>query len=142
MKISAAGLAEIKKHEGLRLNAYLPTPDDVWTIGYGSTKGVKEGDVITEDEAHFKLLRDIAWAEDCVNAVVQVALKQSQFDALVSLVLNIGAGAFRSSTLLRLLNEGDYEGASGQFVRWSRQKGRILAGLAARRAIERDMFNA
>ena len=66
--------------------------------------------------------------------------RQNQFDALSSLVFNIGEGGFSSSTLLRLLNSKDYEGAANQFPRWNKQKGRVLNGLTKRRQEERQLF--
>lgn len=130
----------IKKHEGLRLEAYLPTPNDVWTIGYGHTHTTTKGMRITEAQAEKLLYRDLAWAEDAVNDFVSVPLTQDQFDALVSFVFNVGAGAFVKSTLLRLLNSGDYKGAAQQFLRWNRQKGKVLNGLTRRRQEEMELF--
>lgn len=130
----------IKKHEGLRLEAYLPTPNDVWTIGYGHTHTTKQGMRITEAQAEALLRKDIAWVEEAVNKFVVVPLTQNQFDALASFVFNVGEGAFSKSTLLRLLNSGDYEGAANQFLRWNKQKGRILKGLTKRREEERKLF--
>lgn len=131
---------KIKEHEGLRLQAYLPTPNDVWTIGYGHTSTAKRGMVITEEQAEALLRKDIAWVEDAINTKVVVPLNQNQYDALASLIYNIGAGAFSSSTLLRLLNMGDYEGAANQFPRWNKQKGKVLKGLTRRREEERQLF--
>lgn len=130
----------IKKHEGLRLEAYLPTPNDVWTIGYGHTHTTKQGMKITEAQAEKLLYKDLAWAEDAVNDLVNVPLTQNQFDALVSFVFNVGAGAFAKSTLLRFLNTGDYTNAAAQFMRWNKQKGRVLNGLTKRRDDERRLF--
>lgn len=130
----------IKKHEGLRLEAYLPTPNDVWTIGYGHTHTTKQGMKITAGQAESLLRKDILWVEKAVNKLVVVPLTQNQFDALSSLVFNIGEKAFGSSTLLRLLNSGDYEGAANQFPRWNKQKGRVLNGLTKRRQEERQLF--
>lgn len=130
----------IKKHEGLRLEAYLPTPNDVWTIGYGHTHTTKQGMKITEAQAEALLRKDIAWVEKAINKFVVVPLTQNQFDALASFVFNVGEGAFSKSTLLRLLNSGDYEGAANQFLRWNKQKGRILKGLTKRREEERKLF--
>jgi lysozyme len=138
MKIKNISL--IKKHEGLRLEAYLPTPNDVWTIGYGHTHTTKQGQKITEAQAEALLRKDITWAEEAVNKSVVVPLSQNQFDALVSFVFNVGAGAFGSSTLLRLLNSKDYEGAANQFLRWNKQKGVALKGLTKRREEERKLF--
>ena len=138
--ISAEGLRLVKKHEGLRLQAYLPTPNDVWTIGYGHTKTAKKGMKITERGAEELLKGDIAWAEEAVRKRVKVPLNQNQFDALVSFVFNIGEGAFASSTLLRFLNEGKYQAAADQLPRWNRQKGNVLPGLTNRRQQERALF--
>lgn len=130
----------IKKHEGLRLEAYMPTPNDVWTIGYGHTHTTEKGMKITAGQAESLLRKDILWVEKAVNKLVVVPLTQNQFDALSSLVFNIGEGAFSTSTLLRLLNAGDYEGAANQFPRWNKQKGRVLNGLTRRRQEERQLF--
>ena len=132
----------IKKHEGLRLKAYLPTPNDVWTIGYGHTRNVRPGQVISQSQAEDFLRQDLDWVENSLNNSVKVPLKQNQYDALASLVYNIGATNFQSSTLLRKLNTGDYKGASEQFLVWNKQKGRTLKGLVKRRQEEKDYFDA
>lgn len=138
MKVKNINL--IKEGEGLRLKAYLPTPNDVWTIGYGHTKGVRPGMVITEQQAEQFLRQDIAWVEEALNRYVTVPLNQNQFDALASWVFNVGAGALKSSTLLKKLNAGDYQGAANELSRWNKQKGRVLTGLTNRRAKERELF--
>ncbi|MAQ19395.1 MAG: lysozyme [Sandaracinus sp.] len=130
----------IKKWEELRLKAYLPTPNDEWTIGWGHTAGVQPGDVITREQAQIFFERDVAWAEEAVNSLVRVGLTQHQFDALVSLVFNIGTTQFQSSTLLRKLNAGDYDGAANEFPRWKYQEGKVLRGLVRRRAEEMEYF--
>lgn len=140
MKISEAGLDLIKSFENLRLEAYMPTPDDVPTIGYGHTKGVQMGNSCTEEQATDWLREDCSDAEECVNKFVRVPMTQNEFDALVSLTFNIGCGAFKGSTLLKLLNNADYDGAAAQFPRWSKQAGNTLAGLVRRREAERRMF--
>ena len=142
MNISDAGLSLIKSFEGCRLTAYLPTPQDVPTIGYGSTRGVTLGDTCTQAEADQMLREDCSEAEGCVSMAVDVDLTQHQFDALVSLVFNIGCGAFRGSTLLKLLNAGDFDAAQHQFSRWDKQAGKVLAGLTRRRAAEAALFAA
>lgn len=148
MRLSDVGLAHLKSFEGLRLEAY-PDPGSAnglpITIGYGSTRTMGGaawmlGDRITEAEAAQLLRRDAAVAEAAVNRLVQVPLTQAQYDALVSFAFNVGAGAFESSTLLRLLNAGDYAGAATQFDRWVNNDGKKLAGLVRRRAAEREMF--
>jgi lysozyme len=86
------------------------------------------------------LRADAQEAVDAVNRLVTVPLNQSQFDALVDFVFNLGAGAFSTSTLLRLLNGGDYAGAAGQFGRWNKDNGKVVAGLTRRRAAEAKLF--
>lgn len=130
----------IKKWEALRLRAYKPTINDVWTIGWGHTKGVHPGMVITEQEAERLFRSDVAWAVEAVNTLVKVPLTQNQFDALVSFVFNIGTTNFRKSTLLRKLNVRDYEGAANELPRWVKQKGVTLRGLVRRRAEEMEYF--
>lgn len=144
MKTSDAGRDRIAKHEGIRLVAY-PDPGtggDPWTIGVGRAHGVKRGDRITHAQAMQHLSEDLATAERGVEAAVRVPLTQNQFDALVSLAFNIGVSALQGSTLVRLLNMGDYAGAAGQFVRWNRAGGRVMQGLTNRRMDERDLFLA
>lgn len=139
MQMSAAGIAMIQDHEGLRLKAYLD-PVGVWTIGYGHTRRVRPGMTITLAEANAFLAQDIADAEDCVNRSVTVPLTQGQFDALVSFTFNLGCGALRRSALLKYLNAGHYEKTANQFGRWVHGGGRVLGGLVRRREDERQMF--
>lgn len=144
MRISDVGLALIKGFEGLRLEAY-PDPatgGEPWTIGYGHTGEVKQGDVITEEEAESLLRQDVAQFEMCVNGALQVNVTQGQFDALVSLAYNIGCRNLRNSTLMAKLNAGDDVGASAEFLRWNRAAGKVMAGLTRRREAERDLFMA
>lgn len=130
----------IKDHEGLRLTAY-KDGGGVWTIGYGHTGAdVREGLTVPLSEAERLLTRDLKTAEGHVNGAVQVKLTQNQFDALVSFVYNVGGEAFRTSTMLRLLNAGDYVGAANQFPRWNKDNGKVVQGLINRRAKERDLF--
>ena len=140
MKISNSGLDLIKKYEGLRLTAYL-CPAKVWTIGYGSTgKHVKEGMTITEAEAEQFLKDDVSRFEECVTEALYVPVTQNEFDALVCFAFNVGCGAFAGSTLLNLINEGKKSAAAQQFLRWDKAGGKVLAGLARRRADERELF--
>lgn len=132
---SDSGISLIKECEGCKLYAYQDT-GGTWTIGYGHTTGVTAGMTITEAQAESYLKSDLQNFESAVNGYVEVSLTQNMFDALVSLSFNIGAGAFKSSTLLQKLNQGDYEGAANQFDVW------IVggAGLPARRAKEKKLF--
>ena len=141
MNISETGIYLIKQHEGCRLDAYQDSVG-VWTIGYGSTRGVSAGDLITQDEVEARLRRDLETVEKCVNNSVLVSITQNQFDALCSFVFNLGCGALRNSTLLKKLNNGDDMGAGDEFLRWDHAGGRVLAGLSRRRAHERDLFIA
>ena len=139
MRTSRKGIEFIKAHEGLRLDAYL-CPAGVPTIGYGHTHGVKMGDRITEEQAERLLIGDLAVAERGVNRY-GFDLTQNQFDALVSFVYNIGAGNFRSSTLLKRLkdnpNDPDIE---YQFRRWVYGGGKVLPGLVRRRKDEAKLY--
>lgn len=139
MKTSPVGVALIKEFEGFRPTAY-KCPAGVWTLGYGQTEGVNEGSTCTYEEAEKTLLASIAWREASVNKHVKVPLKQNQFDALVSFVYNVGAGAFSNSTLLFKLNNGDFAGAAAEFDKWAKAKHKVLPGLVARRTAERKMF--
>ncbi|MNL10554.1 Lysozyme RrrD [compost metagenome] len=130
----------IKTAEGLRLTAY-KDGGGVWTIGYGHTGAdVREGLTIPLSEAERLLTRDLRVAENHVNGAVKVKLTQNQFDALVSFVYNVGGEAFRSSTMLKKLNTGDYLGAADQFPRWNKDNGKVVDGLTNRRREERELF--
>lgn len=136
------GVAAIKAHEGLRLQAY-PDPasgGEPWTIGYGHTGGVKPGDVITLEQAEQFLADDIATAQMGIRALVSVPLNSGQLWALTSFVFNLGAGALKKSTLLTKLNAGDYKGAADEFGKWINAAGKPMAGLVTRRTAERAMF--
>lgn len=136
------GIAAIKAHEGLRLQAY-PDPasgGEPWTIGWGHTGGVKRGDIITIEQAEQFLAEDIDTAQRGIRNLVKVPLTEGQLWALTSFVFNLGVGALRKSTLLKRLNAGDYAGAAGQFGLWVNAAGRPMPGLVRRRAEEKAMF--
>jgi len=139
MKINKAGLDILKTFEGCKLDAYLDT-GRVPTIGFGHTKGVRLGQVITMDQALAFLAEDIHWAEDAVSKLVRVPITENQFSALVVFVFNIGLGQFASSTLLRFLNAKEYSAAADQFLRWDKDNGKVLNGLVKRRKAERALF--
>ncbi|PRP70248.1 muraminidase, partial [Chromobacterium amazonense] len=86
------------------------------------------------------LQQDLAKFEVGVSRLVKVQLRQNQFDALVSFSYNLGLGSLQNSTLLRLLNQGDYAGAAGQFILWDKAGGKVLPGLQRRRAAEQALF--
>lgn len=142
--ISDSGVDFIATFESLRLAAYL-CPANVWTIGWGTTVypngiKVKKGDTCTVEQAKTYKAHDLRRFEKCVNSAVKVSINQNQFDALVSLAYNIGEKAFSSSTLVKKLNVGDYQGAANQFSVWNKSKGKVLNGLTNRRAAERTLF--
>ena len=139
MKISQEGLSLIKKFEGCELEAY-KCAANVWTIGYGSTKGVKKGDTISQEEADKLLLHEMEEYEGYINDMVNVDLKQNQFDAMVAWVFNIGPANLKASTLLKVLNAKDYEGVPAQIKRWNKAGGKVLQGLIRRREAESLLF--
>ncbi len=139
MQISEDGLALIRKFEGCELTAYKDAVG-IWTIGYGHINGVSDGDTCTESEADDWLKEDTRRAQTCVNQSVSAELTQNEFDALVSFVFNLGCGALRGSTLLKLVNDGRMDEAASQFLRWNHAGGRELAGLTARRHAESELF--
>jgi GH24 family phage-related lysozyme (muramidase) len=148
MKLSANGEAFIKEFEGLRVRPYQCSAD-VWTIGWGHTKGVTQNGVrilgklyaaITETQAHELFIEDVMQFELAVRRLVQVPITQNQFDALVSFTFNLGAGALQKSTLLKKLNAGDYKGAAKEFKKWNRADGKVEKGLVKRRKQETKMF--
>ncbi len=141
VKIGPRGVELIQSYEKLRLRAYLPTSEDRLTIGWGHTGDDVEADTVwTREEADSAFLKDIAWVEECVNKAVTMQLTQNEFDALCSLCFNIGCSAFGRSTLVKLLNSGDFDAASKEFTKWDRQGDKILSGLVARRAAEQRLF--
>jgi lysozyme len=144
--------ALLQRLEGLRLTAYQDQAGK-WTIGYGHL--IKPGEpyvpygiiyTITPQQADELLAADTAEAQACVDANVVVPLTDDQRAALVSFAYNVGCGALISSTLLRLVNAGDFAGAAAEFDKWNHvrdpQTGQLVvsAGLTDRRAAERTVF--
>ncbi len=143
-KISKAGLALIKQWEGLRLHAYKDAIG-MWTIGYGhtSTAGkpfVHKGMIITEKQAEEVLSQDLRQFENTVEKHVRVSLTDEQFAALVSFCYNIGTSAFCNSTLLKKLNNGEYEAVPAELQKWTKAGGKRLHGLVHRRAAESGLW--
>ncbi|WP_254609759.1 lysozyme [Burkholderia lata] len=140
MKINQAGLGLIKQFAGLRLSAYYNVVG-ILTIGYGHTgPDVKPGLTITEAKADELLNSDLARFESGVGDLVKVPLSANQFSALVSFSWDQGLRTLRSSTLLRLLNQGDYRGAAQQFRSWDKAGGQERKTLLMRRDAERALF--
>ena len=139
MNTSAEGIALIKKFEGCELKAYQCSAG-VWTIGYGHTKDVEEGDTISKDQAEEMLVEELHEYENYVNEYVNVALSQTQFDALVSWVYNLGPANLKASTMLKVLNDGKYEEVPYQMKRWNKAGGKVLDGLVRRREAEALLY--
>ena len=144
MKISQKGIDFIKSHEALRLKAYQDSKG-VWTIGWGHTKGVKPGDVITRAQAEQFIRDDFAWVERTLNADLVAGrdkplVTQNEFDALCSLVFNIGSQAYLESTVRRKIKQGDKMAAARAFKMWVYSEHKFIQGLANRRADEVRLF--
>lgn len=142
MRTSNKGRNFIKGFESLELVAY-PDPGTggkPWTIGWGHTKGVKQGDRITQDQAEQFFSDDLAVYELTVNGAIKRPMTQNQFDAMVSLAFNIGGSAFAGSTLVKKFNTGDAKGAADEFPKWKNSGGKVMPGLVKRRAAEREVF--
>jgi lysozyme len=140
MTYSKAGTALTESFESCKLTAYQDIKG-IWTIGWGHVDpSVVEGLVWTQEQADAQLLVDIQSAVACVNAAVTVALTQGEFDALCDFVFNAGCTAFKGSTLLRLLNAGNYSGGAAELDKWDHANGKVVAGLLRRREQETEEF--
>lgn len=144
-EINSAGVKLVQNFEGLKLEAYL-CPAGVWTIGYGHTKGVKKDDKISQAEADKLLSQDLSQCGEQVEKCVRVPLHDNQFAALASFVFNAGIGSLTSSTLLRRLNNGDYDCVPSELAKWVKAinpktgKKVALPGLVKRRAAEGQLW--
>lgn len=129
----------VKQFEGRELKAYRCSAG-VWTIGYGHTNGVKQGDEISPAEAEQLLVEDLTAIADDLNRLVNVPVSEGQYIALLSLAFNVGAAAVKKSTLLFHLNHGRYDEAAEEFDKWIYAGGKSSEGLKRRRAAERKLF--
>ena len=125
--------------EGCELKAYRCSAG-VWTLGYGHTEGVKEGDTCTAEEAASWLVEDIESRQKALAHYVNKPVTEGQFIALTSLVFNIGVSNVLKSKLLRKLNAGDFEGAAEEFLDFDLANGKKVPGLTRRRKAEYDLF--
>lgn len=131
----------IAEWEGFRREAY-KCPAGVWTIGYGHTGGVKDGDTIGKSMARELLVDDIRKASEALAPVINVPVTDGQYIALASLAFNVGSNYVKRHCpkLLRCLNAGDDRGAAMQFLDITRCNGVVLKGLVARRKAEAELF--
>lgn len=149
--LSERGIDLIIRFEGFRPDWYQCSAN-VWTIGYGHAEKERDGRVtdedlpagyeapLSEEEAADLLARDLSQYERTVEDSVEVELSQNQFDALTSFCYNVGSGAFRGSTLLKRINEGNHEEAAEQFLRWKYVDGEVAQGLLRRREAEAALY--
>lgn len=145
---SAVALDLIRRHEGLRLKAYV-CPAGHWTVGYGQTgPSIGRGTEWSAAQAEAALVAAVGNIYAELLRLVKVPLTQGQVDALTSFVYNLGAPALAKSTLLKRLNAGDPVGAAAEFSKWTKatdtktRKKVSLPGLVTRRAAERAVFEA
>ena len=139
MKISEEGLALIKKFEGCELEAY-QCAAGIWTIAYGRIKEVKEGHTCTQEQAEAWLDEELHEYQSYIDDMVEVDLEQCQFDALVSWVYNLGPSNLKSSTLLKVVNNSEYDEVPERIKRWNKAGGKVLEGLVRRREAEALLF--
>lgn len=155
MQMSENGLELLQQWEGFKLQVYKDSAG-LPTIGVGHliTKSelssgkividgvpVKYAAGLTNQQALDLLAQDVKPAEQAVNNGVKVPLNQNQFDALVSFTFNVGVGAFQSSTLLKVLNNQQYDEVPAQLLRWTRAGGQVVQGLVNRRQNEINLWN-
>ena len=140
MKLSDKGKQLIITFEGVSLRKYRDVAGK-WTIGVGHLIKDNETfpDLITEEEARRLLTKDTMSAQGYLNSI-KLDLSQNEYDALVSLIFNIGLGHFKESTVLRKLKEGDKEGAAKAFHMWKKAGGKVIDGLLVRRIVESIIF--
>lgn len=139
MKTSAKGLALIKQFEGFRQDAYQDVVG-VWTIGYGFTKDVKAGDIMSRQKAEARLIRELAEYEAAVLSATGGNCTQNQFDALVCFCWNVGIAGMKKSSVIKAHNRGDYQSAARAFGLWNRAGGKVWPGLTRRRAAESALY--
>jgi len=141
LALSAAGFVGIVSHEGWSERAVPPVPGDVPTYGFGTTtrpdgSPVRLGETITPPQAVVRALQDVEKFDAALKRCVTVPLHQHEYDAYLSLVYNIGEGAFCRSTLVRKLQAGAYSEACREILRWDKFQGQALRGLTLRRERE------
>jgi lysozyme len=135
LALSASTLVGIAGWEGYSGSAYQDIVG-IWTIGFGTTGGVAKGQNIDPVKALQRKLSDVQKFEGAIKQCVKVPLHQYEYDAYLSLAYNIGPTAFCNSTLVRRLNEGQYNLACREILRWDKAGGKVVRGLTNRREAE------
>ena len=157
MRVSDVGKQLIKHFEGVHRRPYL-CPAILWTVGVGRVLYPEQNKLKIPERKTYPLRpeHDKEWSDEAVDLLFDAdllrfesgvlrlcpdsALIQGQFDALVAFSFNCGLGALQASTLRRLYNAGDVEGAAAQFPKWNKGGGRVLPGLTRRRLEEQALF--
>lgn len=139
MTPSEKALNLAREFEGCYLTAYLD-PVDIWTLGYGRTLNVFEGETCTQEQADAWLDSDMADAGDWVSRLVTSDINQNQYDALCDLFFNVGHEELETSHLLKYVNARQFDAAANEFPKWCHADGVVLPGLVTRRAAEQQLF--
>lgn len=140
MKTSNNGIALIKALEGCRLIAYWDALGGVWSNGYGFVVGVKEGDVMTQDECDARLASELRAYEAAVQIATLGKCSQNEFDALVCCAWNIGIDGMQGSSMIKAHNRGDKAAAARAFGLWNKAGGKVVPGLVRRRSMEAALY--
>lgn len=139
MKTSARGVKLITDFEGFRSTAY-PDVAGIWTIGYGFTKGVRQGDKMTRAQADRRLRDELIEYERGVSQACRIQPNQNQFDALVCFAFNVGVAGMSKSSVIKAHNREDYQAAARAFGLWNKAGGKVWPGLTRRRAAESALY--
>lgn len=139
LKISQNGINLIKDSEGIRLAAYQDSVG-VWTIGFGHTKGVNPGMIISQSQAEQFLREDITAHLSGIYSYITVELNQNQFDALASFHFNLGANILAGTTLLDYINSRNFQAAANEMLAYCHANNIVVPGLLIRRRAEADLF--
>lgn len=132
------GLSILKEFEGLRLDAYQDV-GGYWTIGYGTR--IETGPAsITLELAEQMLQSYLRTLERRVYSILEVKVNENQYAALLCFSYNVGFSALKYSTLLKYLNEGYFNEAADEFLKWDHVKSVVDNGILKRRAVERALF--
>ena len=139
MKTNQKGISTLIEFEGFRAEAYL-CPANVWTVGFGFTKGVKPGDKMTRSEAAARLKVELVEYEQGVLNACTNPPNENEFSAMVCFAFNVGVAGFKKSSVLKAHNRGDKQAAARAFGLWNKAGGKTLPGLTRRRMAEAALY--